>query len=327
MVPNLKGVAIAGDSRGRQTVFRHFLDDLPSAVSGVEVIDLTGLPMRELRQRAAVLPDHTAILYTSIYSDGEGTYYSPADALALLAQTSSRPIVVAADTFVGPGGIGGFVMDAPAIGEEAAKLALRILDGESASNMPAAVGNTIRPLFDWRQMQRWEVSEASLPPGSEIRFREATAWERYRWQIVSIIAVLLIQTALIIGLMYEHRRRRKAEFEGRRRLSELAHMNRHATAGELSASLAHEINQPLGAILNNSEAATVILDSSLPDLDEIKTIINEVRRDTERAAEIINRLRGLLRKSALKFKILISMVWFLRYLSFFPFRPPRRISR
>ena len=63
---------------------------------------------------------------------------------------------------------------------------------------------------------------------------------------------------MIIGLLYERRRRRNAEIETRQRMSELAHLNRQATAGELSASIAHEINQPLGAILNNAESASVL---------------------------------------------------------------------
>ena len=71
---------------------------------------------------------------------------------------------------------------------------------------------------------------------------------------------------MITGLLYEQRRRRKAEVEARQRMSELAHMNRNATAGELSASIAHELNQPLGAILNNAETATIILNSPSPEL-------------------------------------------------------------
>ena len=70
--------------------------------------------------------------------------------------------------------------------------------------------------------------------------------------------MLLLQAAMIIGLLYEHRRRRNAEIETRQRMSELAHLNRQATAGELSASIAHELNQPLGAILNNAETAELI---------------------------------------------------------------------
>jgi ABC-type uncharacterized transport system substrate-binding protein len=145
VVPELKQVAFVGDAWEGQTVYGHWKDEIPAATAGFEVIDLVGLPMRELRKRVAALPDHTAILYTSIYSDGEGTFYPPADALALVAQSANQPIVVAAETFVGRGGIGGPVLTASAVGTEAAKLSLRILDGESVVNIPAAVGEIVRP--------------------------------------------------------------------------------------------------------------------------------------------------------------------------------------
>ena len=102
---------------------------------------------------------------------------------------------------------------------------------------------------------------------------------------------------MIIGLLYEHRRRRNAEIETRQRMSELAHLNRRATAGELSASIAHELNQPLGAILNNAETAELIAKSPSPDLEEINEILADIKRDDQRAAEIIRRLRNILKKA------------------------------
>jgi C4-dicarboxylate-specific signal transduction histidine kinase len=62
-------------------------------------------------------------------------------------------------------------------------------------------------------------------------------------------------------------------------MAELAHVNRQATAGELSSSIAHELNQPLGAILTNAETAELILDSPSPDLAELKEILADIRRD------------------------------------------------
>jgi C4-dicarboxylate-specific signal transduction histidine kinase len=106
-----------------------------------------------------------------------------------------------------------------------------------------------------------------LPPGSEIRFREPTAWERYHWQIMLVAAALVIQTTLIIWLFYEHRYRRRAEATSRRAMSKLAHMNRIATASELTASIAHEVNQPLGAMVANANAALRWLTNKTPDLD------------------------------------------------------------
>jgi len=84
-------------------------------------------------------------------------------ALAYVAETANRPIVVSVETFVGRGGIGGLVMTPSGIGKEAARLSLRILDGESVASMPAAMGHIQQPIFNWRQMQRWGVAETRLP--------------------------------------------------------------------------------------------------------------------------------------------------------------------
>ena len=81
-------------------------------------------------------------------------------------------------------------------------------------------------------------------------------------------------------------------------MAELAHMNRQATAGHLSASIAHELNQPLGAILNNVEAAALMIKSPSPNLQELETILDDIKRDDERASKVIMRLRRLLTRGA-----------------------------
>ena len=77
---------------------------------------------------------------------------------------------------------------------------------------------------------------------------------------------------------------------------ELAHVNRFSTAGEMAASIAHEINQPLGAILNNVETAEIMLKSRSPDLNEITDIVDDIRRDNTRATEVIRHLRSYVKK-------------------------------
>ena len=93
------------------------------------------------------------------------------------------------------GGTGGFVLIPDVIGADAGRLVLRILHGELVSNIAPVVGDAVKPIFNWRQMQRWKVDESDLPLNSEIRFRDPTVWERYQWQIRSILAVILIQAA------------------------------------------------------------------------------------------------------------------------------------
>jgi signal transduction histidine kinase len=296
VVPDLERIAILGDPWESQTAYRHFLDEIPTAAANVEVIDLTGLPMAELRSRVADLPERTAILYTAIYGDGAGTFYPPADAVALVAEVANRPIVVTAETLVGRGGIGGFVMTPSAIGEEAARLALRILDGEGVSNIPIATGHIVRPVFDWRQLQRWGVSEAQLPMGSETRFHELTMWEQHRWQLLAIITAIAAQAALISLLLYERRRRHRLEVVARNTMSELAHVNRIATAGILSASIAHEVNQPLAGIVASASAGLRWLSAATPDVDRARASLTQIVQAGHRASDVTKSIRAMFKR-------------------------------
>jgi signal transduction histidine kinase len=94
--------------------------------------------------------------------------------------------------------------------------------------------------------------------------------------------------------------RRRSEVEGQRLRQDLAHVGRVSTIGALTASLAHELNQPLTAILSNAEAAEQLLDSSAPNLKEVREILQDIAKDDRRATQVIHRLRGLLRKGALE---------------------------
>ena len=91
LVPNLKHVALVGDAWQRQTVFGHFKDEIPAATADVDVIDLVGLPLAQVRRRVASLPEATAILYTAMYSDGAGTSLLAREALLAVRRRGERP--------------------------------------------------------------------------------------------------------------------------------------------------------------------------------------------------------------------------------------------
>jgi C4-dicarboxylate-specific signal transduction histidine kinase len=119
-----------------------------------------------------------------------------------------------------------------------------------------------------------------------------------------VCAALIIQAALISGLLYERRLRRFAEAESHEHLTELAHVNRRATAGELCSSIVHELNQPLAAILTNAETAELMLKATSPDLNEITHILDDIKRDDHRASDVLLRLRQLLKKQPFKLTML-----------------------
>jgi C4-dicarboxylate-specific signal transduction histidine kinase len=142
------------------------------------------------------------------------------------------------------------------------------------------------------------LSIAATPgTGAEAGSDRPNLWEHYRGEVITVAAIVVLQALLISILLFERRRRSLAEAESRRRLLEVAHLNRAATVSAMSASITHEINQPLGAILSNAEAAEELLKSDRLDRVELAAILADIRRDDQRAAEIIRSMRGLLRRS------------------------------
>jgi signal transduction histidine kinase len=294
VVQNLKAVASLGDPLRSQTVFRHFADEIPASAADVEVIDLTGLPMKELRRRVAVLPDRTAILYTAIYSDGEGTFYPPVDALALVAEVANRPIVVSVETNLGRGSIGGFVLTPSAIGEEAAQIALRILDGESASSIPITTGNIVRPVFDWRQLRRWAVSEADLPPGSEIRYRDPTAWEQYRVHFLAVGAAIVLQGILILWLLYERHQRQRSEVAAHALSGRLISAQEEERS-RLARELHDDVTQRLASLAIDAGREERVLSGSAG-----ATVVRALREGLARLSEDVHALSYRLHPSILE---------------------------
>lgn len=111
----------------------------------------------------------------------------------------------------------------------------------------------------------------------------------------------LVQRLHLLGDVFANTlSRRRSEMEGQRLRQDLAHVGRVSTMGELTASLAHELNQPLTAILSNAQAAQRILAVETPDLAEIRDILGDIVEDDKRAGEVIRRLRGFLKKSSLE---------------------------
>ena len=112
--------------------------------------------------------------------------------------TSANHLVrTAARAGGGRGAVGGYVTIPSTIGEEAAELALQVLDGKAVSSIPVTAGNSLRPVFDWPQMQKWGVDESNLPKGSEVRNRELSLWEQYPRQATTALVVVALQSAFI----------------------------------------------------------------------------------------------------------------------------------
>ena len=108
----------------------------------------------------------------------------------------------------------------------------------------------------------------------------------------------------VLGASTDITRRKKTELELQEQRAELAHVARVSMMGELAASLAHELNQPLTAILSNAQAALRFMSSKPADLEEVREILQDIVSDNSRAGEVIRRMRALVKKEELEFAML-----------------------
>jgi signal transduction histidine kinase len=290
-------VVVSGTSEFDDTILAVAQNEFRAYESRLAFTYLSDLPFQSLLPILSRLPSDNIVFFTTLFQDGVGKSFIPHEALERISTAASVPVYGSADDqYLGRGIVGGRLYSYASHGADTAKLVLRVLSGGVPSEAVSELTST-KIMFDWRQMQRWGISERSLPPDAEIDFREPSVWRAYGWQIALILTVIVLQAGLISRLLYEQHRRRYAEVQSQQRMSELARVNRFSTAGELTASIAHEINQPLGAIQSNAESMELALNSPSPDIDEIKEIAADIRRDQGRASEVIRRLRSMLRKA------------------------------
>jgi signal transduction histidine kinase len=257
---------------------------------------LAGLPTHAVLQRLSELGSDAVVFTPGYFEDGVGRLFSPREAARLMAAAAAGPVYGPFDTFIGTGIVGGSMPNFAAMGRQAGRLVNDRLAGgaPTAPRLPEMMPKAVN--IDWRQIRRWDIDPSAIPNDAIVRFKTPTLMEEHATATLVATVVFLLQAGLIAGLLFERRRRRRMELAVQQQRFELAHASRLAVAGELTGAIAHEINQPLGAILSNADAADLLLASGADRRDELRAILADIRQDNVRASEVIRRLRAMLAK-------------------------------
>ena len=254
---------------------------------------LVGLKITALQKRLRELGNDSVVLTFGFFQDGDGRSYLLHDAAALVAAASSAPVYTPVETLMGTGVVGGRVLSYEQIGRQSGGILGRLLNGEPGwQRMPKAPASVLQ--VDWRQIKRWGIDPEQIPPDAVVSFRLPTLWQAYRNAVLGAVTVIVLLSVLVATLLLERLRRRTAEITMQKQHTALAHASRLAVAGELTAAIAHEINQPLGAVLTNADTAEVILQAGGDRRDDLLRLLGRIRNDNLRASEVIKRLRALL---------------------------------
>lgn len=212
LLPETKNiVVIFGASPLEKFWLGEFRREFQKFTNRVAFTWLNELSFEEIKKRAAAIPPNAVIFYGLLVVDAAGVPYEYDDALKSLRAVANAPIFGLFDKQLGLGVVGGRLLSHQEIGVQAARVALRILRGEVPSDIPIKIGDTSAPVYDWRELKRWGISERRLPPGSMVKFRPPSMWEQYRWTIVGALAVIAVQAGLIVGLLLHRARRYRAE--------------------------------------------------------------------------------------------------------------------
>jgi PAS domain S-box-containing protein len=385
------------------------------------------LPYSEIVAELSKVPNDAIVILLTVFADGEGKTFVPAQVAADLSALSPAPIYGPYDTFIGSGAVGGFVETFESIGVAAAEMAIEIMDGADPATLAPRTNPAQHYRVNYQAMRRWNLNEKDLPPDTVVLFKKPTIWDEYRGIVLAALSVVGLQSAFLVALLIQRRRRQRAEellkesdermtfaaaaaniglwqfdrdtdelwvtehgralfgipsdapltretflaavhpddleiasrslrksFRTERSMAsdvrivlpsgetrwirmrarsygesngerkqlggifvditdqksaeaetalqrvEIEHLMRVSELGELSGSIAHEVNQPLTAILSNAQAALHLLKQNSPDLAEIRDALEDIVHEDNRAGEVIHRLRGLLKKGERK---------------------------
>jgi len=210
--PNARTVAVISKASGPD--YDWFLAEHSELLRHQEVreIDLLGPASTGLLQRVAELPPDTVVLFQLYPQDSNQPAFGALDVLADVAQRFPTYSILPHIT-LGRGGVAGASYDSTKDAVLAGELGARVLSGERADDIPVVQNSDVVVSVDWRQLQRWHIPESALPAGSLVLYREPTLWERGRKYFLIAIGILLLQTALILGLFWQRAARARIEAE------------------------------------------------------------------------------------------------------------------
>jgi len=262
LVPGTRHLfVVAGQSDYDRGLTALVKSDLVSYERKLDVTYLTDLQMSELLEKLRHLPDHSVVLFLSFFKDAQGReFLSTAEALPMIAGAANAPAFGIADTYLGHGIVGGFVVSAEEQGKIMGRDALEILGGKPPHDIPIVHGPSLY-LFDWRQLQRWKLDESRLPAGSTVLFRQPTLWEQYSRALLIGLLVLVSLSLLTIYLLFERKQLRAARND-QMRLSGMLISAQEDERARVASELHDDFSQRLAMLSLGLETAAEIVPKS-----------------------------------------------------------------
>lgn len=184
---------------------------IPNRDRAFETSYLFDLSYEQLMSELSRIPPDSIVVILTVFADSKGKSFVPAEVASALAAASPAPVYAPYDTYIGRGSVGGFVETFESVGSAAADMMLEILSGKDPTVLPPRTNPGQGYRVDLRAMQRWNLSESNLPPGTTVLFKAPSVWDQHHNFVLAMMGALALQSVFAGALLIQRRRRQHAE--------------------------------------------------------------------------------------------------------------------
>lgn len=289
---------------GGTTPFDKFLMSLAKEASQIidkskEIIFITDKSMDKILKQVHSLPVSSLIFVPSFNTDLKMVTYHNPEAIRLISINANAPVFAYSDMGFGDGAVGGYILSFEKIGLLSGVSAVKILEGADPNSLSVTEQDYYDYVFDWRQLKRWNIADSDLiPEESAILFKEVNFINEYKWILGAVLLFLVLQSMMIANLIRLNRNQKlmtKKVIETENKYREFLHEDRSLRLGQLTASLSHELNQPLTAILSTAQAGINFINSNEATPELLKQIFQKIVENDKRGASILSSIRGMMK--------------------------------
>jgi signal transduction histidine kinase len=214
--PGVRRVFVVADAPTEQEYRERVRAALTQFTGRVELVYINEPSVPGLLAAVRTIPADSLLLYTRFAPTGAESPTDTVEVARLIAQISPAPTYGTTALYLGTGVVGGVMRDSRETGVRLGEIARQILAGTRPEDIPVEKVRRV-PTFDWRQVQRWGIDPARLPPEATVQFRTPSMWESHRMLIAGTVILMTVQLALIVGLLTQRARRQHAEHTIRKR--------------------------------------------------------------------------------------------------------------
>lgn len=299
LFPETKNVFIvAGSSNWEKGWIEMYKSVIENMNKKYNITVLSGLELHDLVERSKYYPENSVVFMLTYQKDVSGLTYYGVEVIKKVAPYANAPIFQMYDVGM-EYSVGGYIINTVDVGKKVGEVSVRILNGESPESIGIYHSNFSENVFNYSQLKKWKIDEKSLPENSKIMYREYNYYDQYKYYILGGLIFIIFETLLIFLLIVLNRKQKNQSrkiIEQENRYQTLVDYNRLSELSELTASLSHQLNQPLTAILSTAQASLRFIKNNQSDKMPVEEIMNNIVEDVKRASEIMNSLRSMIKQ-------------------------------